>query len=55
MRGGIMVILRDDLLVLPFSALPKRPFVIDIVMVIVDQVAVGLPIARSMRRWAPKI
>jgi hypothetical protein len=43
-----------NLVVLPLSAFPNRTFVIDVVMVAIHMVCVGLPIALSVRRWAPK-
>ena len=44
-----------NLVVLPLSAVPKRPFVLGMALLIlvVHMVFVGLPISLAVRRWAP--
>ena len=51
---GAAVYLMMNLVVLPLSAVPKRPFNLDVVILFVPMVGVGLPIALSVRRSAPK-
>jgi hypothetical protein len=55
MAYGVAVYFLMNLVVLPLSAIPKRPFAIDPVMVVIHMACVGLPIALAVRRWAPKI
>jgi len=44
-----------NFVVLPLSAVPKRPFVLGMALLIlvVHMVFVGLPISLAVRRWAP--
>ncbi len=55
MAYGVAVYFLMNLVVLPLSAFPKRPFVVDIGMVAIHMFCVGLPIALSVRRWAPAL
>lgn len=48
---GIAVYLFMNLVVLPLSAVPPRPFVPNIVMIIVHMLCVGLPIALVTSRY----
>jgi len=43
-----------NLVVLPLSAFPARPFSLDIVILVVHMGCVGIPIALSVSRSAPK-
>jgi hypothetical protein len=43
-----------NLVVLPLSAVPRRPFTFDVIILAVHMVCVGLPIALSVSRSAPK-
>jgi hypothetical protein len=54
MAYGAAVYLIMNLVVLPLSAVPKRPFAFDVVILIVHMFCVGLPIALSVSRSAPK-
>jgi hypothetical protein len=54
MAYGVVVYFIMNLVVLPLSAFPERPFALDAVIVAVHMVCVGLPIALAVRRWAPK-
>jgi hypothetical protein len=50
---GVAVYLFMNLVVVPLSAVPKRPFVLGVALVIliVHMVCVGLPIALAVRRY----
>ena len=52
---GIAVYVFMNFVVLPLSAVAKRPFVLELALVIlaVHMVCVGLPIALAVRRFAP--
>lgn len=50
MRGGFRAVLQGGLL----AGLPKRPFTFDVVILLVHMICVGLPIALSVSRAAPK-
>ena len=52
---GVAVYLFMNFVVLPLSAVARRPFVLELALVIVavHMVCVGLPIALAVRRWAP--
>jgi hypothetical protein len=54
-QGGVAVYVFMNFVVLPLSAVAKRPFVLELALVIlaVHMVFVGLPIALAVRRWAP--
>jgi uncharacterized membrane protein YagU involved in acid resistance len=47
---GIAVYLFMNLVVLPLSAVPKRPFVPSLAMVVIHMLCVGLPIAVVLRQ-----
>jgi hypothetical protein len=51
---GVAVYLFMNLVVLPLSAVPKHPFVLDraLMMVVVHMLCVGLPIALVTRRYS---
>jgi len=51
---GAAVYLLMNLVVVPLSAVPKRAFTFDAVILVVHMVCVGLPIALSVSRSAPK-
>jgi hypothetical protein len=55
MAYGAAVYLMMNFVVVPLSAVPKRPFVLEVAVVIlvVHMVCVGLPIALAVRRYAP--
>ena len=55
MAYGAAVYLMMNLVVLPLSSFPKRPFAFDVVILIVHMFCVGLPIALSVSRSAPKV
>jgi hypothetical protein len=55
MAYGAAVYLMMNLVVLPLSAFPKRPFAFDVVILMVHMFCVGLPIAFSVSRSAPKV
>jgi len=47
---GIAVYLFMNLVVLPLSAVPKRPFVPSLAMIVIHMLCVGLPIAVVLRQ-----
>jgi len=55
MAYGAAVYFLMNLVVLPLSAFPARPFTFDAVILVVHLVCVGLPIALSVSRLAPKL
>jgi len=54
MAYGATVYVIMNLVVVPLSAVPKRPFAFDVVILVVHMICVGLPIALSVSRSAPK-
>ncbi|MGH9391193.1 MAG: hypothetical protein ACRD1Z_16405, partial [Vicinamibacteria bacterium] len=51
---GAAVYFMMNLVVVPLSAVPKHPFAFDVVILLVHMICVGLPIALSVSRSAPK-
>ena len=52
---GVAVYFLMNLVVLPLSAVPLRPFSLDIVILIVHVVCVGIPIALAVSRYRPGV
>lgn len=51
---GAAVYLMMNLVVVPLSAVPARPFAFDVVILVVHMICVGLPIALSVSLSSPK-
>jgi hypothetical protein len=51
---GVGVYLFMNTVVLPLSAVARRPFALDPTLILVHMLCVGLPIALAVRRYAPE-